>query len=305
MNWFILATLAPLLWAICNHIDKIVLEKYFKDGGVGTLLIFSALAALIAAPVFYFIDPSVLAGVGRDNFLIIIVAAVLDIVLLWAYLNALQRDDSSNVVLFYQLVPIFGIVSGWLFLGEVISSNQLVAMMVVIFGTSIISFEDDGGKLKFKTGTIAFMFLACVCWAAELAIFKVVAIEENVWRTLFWKHIVLAILGVVMFLFIPKYRVSFIEAYRANSVPIFGATLLTEVLYMFGTASYGVAAMSAPVALVLLTETFQSIFVFLIAIFLVRFAPRFATETVERKHLFRKVLAICVTGAGTYFLLVS
>jgi len=296
--------ISPLLWAMCNHIDKIVLDRYFKEGGVGTLIIVSALASVIATPFLYLVDPSVL-DVGSGSLGIIVVTAVLDIVLLWAYLNAMQRDDSSRVIVYYQLVPIFGIVAGWVFLGEIVSKDQLVAMLIVILGTSIIFLENVGGRFRFKGRTVGFMLLACACWAAELAIFKVVALEENPWRSLFWKHVVLMILGVLMYLLIPRYRVSFKAAMRTNSVPLLSANLLNEVLYMLGTVSYGLAAMLAPVALVLLTETFQSFFVFVMAILLARFVPKLATETVDRTHVAMKSVAICITGLGTYLLLVA
>lgn len=259
---------------------------------------------MIATPFLYLIDPSVL-DVGRGNIGIIVITAVLDIVLLWAYLNAMQRDDSSRVIVYYQLVPIFGIVAGWLFLGEVISNDQLVAMAVVILGTSIVSLENVGGRFRFKGRTVGYMLLACACWAAELAIFKAVALEENAWRTLFWKHIVLMVLGVLMYLFIPRYRASFLAAMRTNSVPLLSANLLNEVLYMLGTVSYGLAAMLAPVALVLLTETFQSIFVFVMAILIARFLPKLATESIDRTHIAMKGIAIGITGLGTYLLLVA
>ncbi len=289
---------------MCNHIDKIVLERYFKEGGVGTLIIVSALASVIATPFLYVIDPSVL-DVGQGSFSIIVVTAMLDILLLWAYLNAMQRDDSSRVIVYYQLVPIFGIVAGRVFLGEVISNDQLVAMGVVILGTSIVSLENVEGRFRFKGRTVGFMLIACASWAAELAIFKVVALEENVWRSLFWKHIVLMILGVLMYLFIPRYRTSFQAAMRTNSVPLLSANLLNEALYMLGTVSYGLAAMLAPVALVLLTETFQSIFVFVMAILIARFIPKLATESIDRTHVVMKVAAISITGLGTYLLLVA
>lgn len=289
---------------MCNHIDKIMLERYFKEGGVGTLLLVSALASVIAAPFLYVIDPSVL-DVGIGNFGIIVVNSMLDIVLLWAYLNAMQRDDSSRVIVYYQLVPIFGIVAGWVFLGEVISKDQLVAMAVVILGTGIVSLENVEGRFRFKGRTVGFMLLACACWAAELAIFKVVALEENPWRSLFWNHIVLMVLGVLMYLFIPRYRASFQAAMRINSVPLLSANLLSEVLYMLAVVSYSLAAMLAPVALVLLTVTFQSIFVFLIAILIARFIPKLATESADRTHVAMKGVAICITGLGTYLLLVA
>ncbi len=302
LQWFVLATLAPFLWAVCNHIDKIILEKYFKEGGVGTLLIVSALASALVLPFLYVVDGSVFA-VGMNGLGILVLAAILDVILLWAYLSAIQQDDSSRVVIFYQLVPVLGIVTGWLFLGEVVSSKQLIAMSIIIAGTSIISFEKVGASLSFKGKTAGYMLLACACWATELAIFKVAAIEENVWRSLFWKHTVLVILGIIMFSFVPKYRRSFLAALRDNSIPVLGANLLNEVLYIFGTISYGMAVMSAPVALVLLTETFQSIFVLVIAILVARLIPRFATERVEKEGLIMKGVAICITGIGTFYLL--
>jgi len=296
--------ISPLLWAICNHIDKIILERYFKDGGVGTLIIVSALSSVIATPFLFMIDPSVL-DVGRDSVGIVVILALLDIVLLWAYLNAMQRDDSSRVIVYYQLVPIFGIVAGWLFLGEIITKYQLVAMLIVILGTSIISLENVEGRFRFKGRTVGYMLIASASWATELAIFKVVALEENAWRTLFWKHIVLMFVGVFLYLFIPKYRNSFRLAMQSNSIPLLSANLLNEVLYMLGTVSYGLAAMLAPVALVLLTETFQSIFVFLLAILIARFIPKLATESVDRTHIVMRSVAIGITGIGTYLLLVS
>jgi hypothetical protein len=68
---------SPLLWSICNHIDKIILEKYFKEGGVGALIIVSALASVIATPFLYLFDPSVM-NMHWDSLRIVLVIAVLD-----------------------------------------------------------------------------------------------------------------------------------------------------------------------------------------------------------------------------------
>lgn len=303
-HWFVLATAAPLFWAMCNHIDKILLEKYFKEGGVGAVLIVSAFAAGLAIPFLYLANPSVL-DVQLADFGIIIAAAVLDIVILWAYLSAIQKDEPSRVIVYYQLLPVLGMVTGWLFLGEVVTNDQLFAMAVVLLGTTILSFDEAGGVVSFRGRTVALMLLAVSAWALELAIFKVAAIEEDVWRTLFWKHVVLVVLGILMYVFIPKYRESFRTALRENSVGALGLGILNEVIYTFGTIAYGLAVMSAPVALVLLTESFQSIFVLVIAIVLARLFPKIATEIIETKHLLKKGIAISITGIGTYLLLVA
>lgn len=303
---FLIAIVPPFLWSLCNHIDRHLLSKYFteEDEGVGALMIVSALASIIATPFLFIADPSVME-VGNGNFQIIALTACLDVLLLWSYLMAMQKDDASNVIVYYQLVPVLGILTGYVLLGEIISDMQFLAMGIVIFGTSIISFDNTEGTFTFKLRTVGFMLLACSCWALELALFKVAALEENPWRSLFWKHIVLVVIGIVMFALIPKYRVSFLKVMRSNSVPVLGLNLLNETLYMFGTVIYGFAAMLAPVALVLLTETFQSVFVFLIAIVMVLMWPKFATEDVERRHITKKVIAIAVTGIGTYILLTN
>lgn len=303
-TWFVLAIASPFLWSLCNHIDKHLLSKYFedRDEGVGALMIVSALASVIATPFLFIADSSVM-DIGAGSFWIIATTALLDVLTLWAYLKAMQRDDASNVILYYQLVPVLGIIAGYVFLGEIITRTQLIAMSIIILGTSIVSFANVEGKFHFKKHTVGFMLLACSCWAAELAIFKVAALEENALRSMFWKHVVLVVIGLFMFMFVPGYRTSFLKVMQCNSVPVLGLNLLNECLYMLGTITYGFAVVLAPVALVLLTEAFQSIFVFLIAVTLVCVWPNIATEDIRRYHVQKKMAAITVTCIGTYFLL--
>ena len=59
----------------------------------------------------------------------------------------------------------------------------------------------------------------------------------------------------------------------------------------------------APIGLVLLTESFQPIFVFMLGIFFTFFIPKVATEKIYARHILQKVLAICITAIGTYLLL--
>lgn len=295
----------PLLYALTNHIDKVLLEKYFKEGGVGTLILVSSLLSILAVPLFYLADPAVL-DVNQESVIILGGLALLDITLLWFYLLALKDDESSVVIVFYQLVPVLGLVFGYFILGEVISEMQFVAMVIIILGTTIISFEIDGeNNLKPRWKTVVFMSVACLCWAIELVIFKKVALEENVVRSLFWKHVALVVVGVVIFSLIPVYRRNFLAAIKNNSAAILSLNVLNECLYMLGSIAVAFAAMLAPVGLVLLTETYQAIFVFVIGITLTKFFPRVSVENIEAKNLLQKTLAICVTGVGTYLLLTA
>jgi uncharacterized membrane protein len=304
-TWFFLALIAPLLYSFTNHIDKILLEKYFKEGGVGTLILASSLLSIIAVPLFYLGDPTVL-DVDRKSVLILASLSLLDIILLWFYLLALKDDESSVVIVFYQLVPVLGVVFGYLILSEEITRMQGIAMTMVILGTTIISVEiDSDNNIKPRWKTVVFMSIACTCWAIELVIFKHVALEENIVRSLFWKHVMLVLLGLLIFAAVPKYRKNFLAAIGNNSRAILSLNVLNEVLYILGTVAVAFAAMQAPVGLVLLTETYQAIFVFAIGVFLTKYFPHVSVESIESKHLWQKFFAICVTGLGTYLLLTS
>ena len=295
--------IGPFLYAITNHIDKILLEKYFKEGGVGTLLIFSSLLSALALPVLYAISPNVIY-IGIENILFLILIGILDVLVLFFYFLALKNDEASVVIVFYQLVPIIGLFLGYFILGEVLNQLQLIAMGIIILGTSIISFEiDTENNFTLRTRTIIYMLAAGFFWALEATLFKMVALEENVIRSLFWNSVVLVVIGAAFLIFVKQYRRHFIIALKANSHNILGANVLNEILYMLGNAALAFAALMAPIALILLMESFQAFFVLLIGVFLTLFFPSVTEETIQLKHIAQKLLAILITGIGTYLLL--
>ena len=49
MMWLFFAFSGPLLWAVSTHLDKYLVERYFKDSSVAALLVFTALIGVLAA----------------------------------------------------------------------------------------------------------------------------------------------------------------------------------------------------------------------------------------------------------------
>ena len=72
---------------------------------------------------------------------------------------------------------------------------------------------------------------------------------------------------------------------------------------MLGNIAFSFAYLLAPIALVLLTQSFQPFFVLVIGIILTLFFPKISVEKIEAKHLWQKVIAIFITGIGAYMLL--
>ena len=147
------------------------------------------------------------------------------------------------------------------------------------------------------------MTTASFFWALSSVIFKSVALEENVWRTLFWEHLMMVIVGIFVFIFAKSYRYNFLLALKENSKSILSLNVLNESLYMLGNIAFSFAYLLAPIALVLLTQSFQPFFVLVIGIILTLFFPKISVEKIEAKHLWQKVIAIFITGIGAYMLL--
>ena len=299
---FAIALVSPFLYATTNHIDKILLEKYFKEGGVGTLILFSALLSALALPVLWLIDSSVLA-VDPFSLGILFLVGCINTLLLWCYLQALFSDEPTVVIIYYQLVPVIGLVLGYVVLGEVISLTQGAAMALIILGALVLTVAfDESGGLSFRWRTAGYMLLAATCWAFESTLFKLVALEENVWRSLFWEHVALVFIGILLLYFVNHYRQSFVAALQANSKPILGLNVTNESLYIFANSVAAYVVVLIPVSLTLLMNSFQPLFVMLVGILLWVFLPHLGVEYVSKRNLLQKIVAILLTCGGVLLL---
>lgn len=303
--WFFLALIGPFLYAVTNYIDKVLLERYFKQGGVGTLLIFSSLLTALALPFLYLADPSSLR-IEPLHAVVLAIVGALHVLVLFFYLKALESEEVSITVVFYQLVPVLAYVLGFFILGESLTMMQLSAMALIIFGTSIVSFEvDEESGFRLRSKTILYMLAAAFCWALGSVVFKAVALEEEVVRSLFWEHLMQTLIGIGLLVFVRRYRDHFLSAIRDNSGGILLLNVLNESLYMAGNIIFGFAYLLAPIALVLLAESYQPLFALGIGIFLTLAFPKVLKEKIRVHHLWQKLFAIAVTGIGTYLLFAS
>jgi len=305
MTWFFIALIAPLLWSFTNHIDKLLLEKYFGDNGVGTLMIFSSAIGIVMLPILYFVNTDILQ-IGIRNILILLMDGVLAASVLWLYFEALKDEEASIVVVFYQLIPVFAYFFGFVILGEVLTRFELLAMALIIIGTLIVSVEiEEDNKFKLRRKTIVLMTIAAALSALESVVFKFVAIKEDLWVSLFWDNAGLGLVGIALFLFVARYRADFLKTLRSKSVPILSLNALNEGLYVGGNIIFAYSFLLAPVALVLLVNAYQPLFVFAIGIVLTLFFPKLGVESITLRNILQKVAAIIVVGIGTFLLFIK
>ena len=57
MSWLVFAFSGPVLWAISTHLDKYLVERYFKHSDVAVLLLFTAFIGVLTLPFIAYFEP--------------------------------------------------------------------------------------------------------------------------------------------------------------------------------------------------------------------------------------------------------
>lgn len=298
MTWILIAAVAPLLYAIANHTDKYLIERYFKGGEVGSFIIFSSVFSIIIIPFIAFFNPDVLSF-GFSNSLILLGNGCLLVFSLILYFYALGEDEASVVIPFYQTIPIFSYILAFFILGERLNLIQIIAALTVILGAFILSFRLEDGVYKFRKKVVIYMLTASFLFAVNGVIFKMVAIDAGFWASTFWEQSGKILLGILIFIFIKSYRQQFIQVLKMNKASVLSLNLANESVTLSADLLLAFASLLAPIALVMTMNSFQPFFVLAIGIIMALIAPKYFKESLSKKHLVQKILAIALIIAGS------
>ena len=301
MNWFFIALIGPFLYATTNYFDKYLLDKYFKVGESGAIILFSSLFAFVALPVIYLIDPAVFS-LSWTNIVVLTLNGTLNIFCLILYFKSLQDSEVSMVIPFYQTIPIFGFILGYFILGEKIGMMEILACLLIILGTTIISLDLTGEKIRFKKKVVVLMLTASLLYAVNGVVFKMIAVDAGFWSSAFWGFVGKVALGGLIFVLVKSYRYQFLEIFKKNSSTVLSLVSLNEVIFIAAEGVSIYATLLAPIVLVMTVNGFQPFFVFLFGILLTIFFPKIGKEVLEKKVLIQKIVAIAFIIGGTLLL---
>ncbi|MCX6753317.1 MAG: EamA family transporter [Candidatus Nomurabacteria bacterium] len=298
MSWLLIAIWAPLLWAFSNHIDKYLITRFGEGVGIKGLITFSSLFSIFIVIGTYLLDPNIFSIIPL-HILLLIISGILYTVAILLYLFALSKDETSIVTPTFQLIPVLAFILGFIFLGELMTNKQMLGGLIVILGAVIISI--DFSSFKFKKNIFLLMITSSLSYAIYQVLFKVGA-SENFYNSVFWQSVGIFISAIVLFS-IKSYRQEFFTIFKKDALAICGFSALVELTTVAGNLLISKALMMAPVvAMVLMVEAFQPIFVFILGIIFTVFIPSFGKEDISKKVILQKVFAMSIIIFGSYFL---
>jgi drug/metabolite transporter (DMT)-like permease len=294
MNWILLAFVGPVLWAVSTHIDKYLVERFFKDSGVGALLIFTALIGLAGLPLIAaFVD---VFALGTTGIAVTALSGLMYLTAIYFYLRALQQEEASVIAPLFQTSTLFTYAIAYCVLHETLTGWRLAGGFLVLASAVVASYE-PGGRVRFKLN-IVLPLLACTATLAGSAVmFKFFAIRQAFWPVTFWSFAGQAVFGVVL-LCIPHVRRQFLGMFRRSPGAVIGINAANELINLGGGLAARYASLLGPVSLVQAIGGTTSFFVFAFGVMLSLFFPKLGRENLSRRNLIQKGIAVTLIVAG-------
>lgn len=297
MNWVIFALLSRALWAADNIVDKLLIGKYLKDSVVLTLI--AGISALLLSILIIIFNG--LEWIGLGPAALAIFAGAFQIVAVFAFYQAVSKEEISRVIPLFQFTPLFVLVFSFLFLGEVLTANYYLAFVLILLGGFLISLQKTEGVFKLRSA-FWWMVLSSVIYAVQVIILKSLYVTYPFWDLTVYLGFGEFIPTPILLLFISNFRGRFTGG--LSDLKPAGWVLLVLAMFFVTTASLSGfwALTSGPVSLISVFRGFQSVFVLIYAITFSIWLPKIFKEELSKSVLGIKAIAISLMLIGLYLI---
>ena len=289
MNWLVIVVLAYLFNAIAIAINKALIKKEVPNPAAYAFYI-SALGALaiVLLPFDWQIP-------GWSQILWNFLAGAAFTVALYLMMVALKKEDASRVTPFIGgLGPFFIFILAFFFLGERLTSGQLIAFFIILAGTFLISVN----LKKHKIGKVFLIALpAAIFFAISYVITKYVYINQSFLSAFVWIRVGAFLAALVLLISAKSRRAIFgnLKSSSSGSKWVFGvgqtAGALSAVLVNWAIAL-------ASVSLVNALQGLQFVFLFIIVLLLKNKHPKLLDEDLSPKVYIQKIVSIGLIVLG-------
>jgi len=304
MTWFLIAMIGPILWSLVNVADQYLVKKYStEEQGSGGLVLFSSLIGVFTAIAIGIFTSGVFNIPFLDKILLI-VAGGLGIAWVILYLYTIEIEDISFIALWGAVVPVFGYIFGYIFLGETLTVLQIIGSLIVISGILLVSIDFSSIKRQIKWRGSLYMIAVDIIIATAGIIFKYITVEGNFWVSSFWEYVGLGLIGILIYIFVPKFRKEFQHMNKEGGFKIFSLNIVSEFMTIAGNLFSNFAILLAPIAMVYVVESFQPAIVLFLVVMGTKFFPKIINEKTDKAVLIPKIIAIVVIMIGTAFLFI-
>lgn len=248
--WIIYVLISIVMQGLVNYIDEFLTnnnklsEKTDTHTKIGGLVLISTLTSFVGAGLMTFIphDPII-----SDTAKFLAIASSIPMVVM--YISYFWLLITYPV---HQVTPLFQISSLWLLVMELIfggsiSSIALLGILVLMYGAYVL----DAGTFKWKIPTKLLLISLPATFASALALYmaRVASNTGSPIAFTYYQMLGVGIIGVLLFVFVKKYRDGFLFRIKHQGKVFLGMSLLNEGLaessFLFGNMAVAIAPIAA------------------------------------------------------------
>ncbi len=304
MNWLSITLLAYFLNAVAMVIDKTILKQKINNPFVYTFYVaaLGTLLIVLLLPLAYFLSLKLIWPGWSQFYISLLAGGAFSIGLIFMYAILRKYDASRIVPIIGGLTPIFVAVLAYLLIGEILSSRQLLAFVLIILGAFLISLEFKRGEWRLK-GFIWLAMLSAFFFGLSYVLTKDVYNHQPFVSGFIWTRLGALLLAVLPMFYAPNRR-ALLHSPKNHGLQ------QAKWRFLFGQSCGGASAVLiqyaisiASVSLVQALQGTQYVFVFVIVVISSYFFPRFLKEKLNRLIIIQKSLAILLIVLGVYFII--
>ena len=301
MTGLLLAISATILWSLNNILDKVLVHRFGANGGIRALVVVSALFPVLMLPICIMNGGDMRLPIWA--ILILLSSGVTQIIWIWLYMLALYREDVTIVMPLMALSPVAAWILGISLLSEVPHPLETAACAIIVIGAIVLTYEFQQRRLNALLLILGVSASAMA--AATNAFFKFGAgSDDNYWAGLYWQSIGTVTFGILVFCCSRRSRTEVRNFLVDNAALGIGINATNESITLVGNALFSQAVLYGQIAVIQSMEALQPVFVFVMGAILTRLVPRYLTEDLTAKAMFKKILGITIICVGTLTLIV-
>ncbi|MFA6536787.1 MAG: EamA family transporter [Patescibacteria group bacterium] len=298
MFWLYLTLGAQFFNSLAALLDKVLVSKRFPFAGV--LTFWTAVANLFGV-FFVFFDFNFQA----DSFLILIslLSGVSFSIALQFFYTAMKTGEATHIApLSGGVLPIFSIVFSYFILSERLSSYEWVAVIFLILGALVISFEKSREHNGWHIGML-WAIIAGMFFSLSYVLGRYSFLQDTFSTGFVWARIG-SFLAVLPLLFVKNIRQNLFSKAKSNSEKNKSFVLLvinktSSAVYFVGI-NYAISLSSATIVNAL--SGLQYGILFVMVLLSTKFFPRYFKEKFSFSEIILQIIAIILISIGLVLL---
>jgi drug/metabolite transporter (DMT)-like permease len=296
-TWLIYSLIGLFFWSFTYISDTILRRKYIQDD-----ITLTWYGAITDIP--FFIILLIIGGIPTWQTLpgtILVIAGFLSIAPLILVYKALEFEDPSKVALYFQILPIFTLIIGYLFINETLVGNQIIGFIIILSGGFIAALEKKTTKIKISKALWLIM-LVCAMFAIGQISFKYSEPQMPSFIQAFTWYYIGRMLFPLLVLISKKQRTKIVKIGRRIKTICILLLIFNLTADAIGQTAFAYALKLGKASLVSSITGTQPLVIFMISMLFYKRINKITREDISKFAITTKSIALTLTLIGIYLL---